>query len=86
MTVINDPPSYTNPFSGYTNVDVHINKVATVTVPPFTDTENDAKLTVTETTTGVPLSFTCSNSLITISPVNYNEVGTHTINVKISDG
>jgi hypothetical protein len=72
VTVINDAPKYKNSFSGYANIDVRINKVATVIIPPFIDTENDFKLTVTDTTTALPLSLPFTNSLITIAPLDYN--------------
>jgi hypothetical protein len=67
---------------------MHILETKTVPVPNFIDPDGvgalGASLDVTDPV-APSLTFTYTTSLITLTPTNYNEVGTHTLNVKIYD-
>ncbi len=89
VTVLNRAPIY-SPISitSYPSVSMHLFETKTVTVPAFIDPDGSgalgASLDVADPVAPF-LTFTFTTNLITLTPTNYNEVGTHTLNVKIYD-
>ncbi len=88
MTVLNDPPKYTDPlFTSYAPVIIHVKSFADIAVPAFSDPENLAASFDVTKTTALPLlySFDTVTRNIRVGTASYKEIGTHNLDIRIYD-